>query len=417
MLLTTTPQQIIESFLYIMLAAAFMGIILVRMANRRGQIRTKLELRQVETEKTEEFFSSLLQEMKKLPVPSKERIETTKAIVNLLDKEVEKKLKVATQDMDKKYEKIVEEKNKTVRLAQEQYSLINQKFESVNKNVKKLGAEKRQAEAIVKSIAEGLIVVDKNGNVLLMNPAAEKLLGAKKEEKIGKSILSELKEEHLVSMAKDLSSGSDEKEIVLQSQSDQTRKILRTSNAVIESESGQTIGMVSILSDVTRQKELDEMKATFLASVSHELRTPLHSIQESLSLLLDKVGGELTEKQQKILSIAERNIDRLSRLINDLLDISKMEAGQYRLKPVAFQVEELVQQILATFDAWAKSKMIGLESKLPSESISIEADQDRLTQVLTNLAGNALKFTPSGGRVKIEVKKNPGPTASAPPFI
>lgn len=309
-----------------------------------------------------------------------------------------------SKELSGKYEKIVEEKDKVLRQVDEQVKQINLKYETLNKSFATLNAQRKQTEAVVHSMAEGVVVVNEKGEVLLMNPAAEKLLNMKKEEKIGKSILSEARGEFLISLAKQ-GTAPGQKEIAVNSQSEETKKILRTSNAVIEDESGQTIGMVSVLSDVTREKELDELKSKFVANVSHELRNPLYNVQETINLLSEKALGAINPEQERMLTLARKEIERLSQLILDLLDFSKLEAGELRLKPAVFRVEDLIHHTLATFQLWAKNKKIVLDSKLPPEPIELEADQDRLTQVVTNLIGNALKWTPAGGRITIEAKK------------
>ncbi len=161
--------------------------------------------------------------------------------------------------------------------------------------------------------------------------------------------------------------------------------------------------MVSVLSDVTRQKELEELKTKFVSNVSHELRTPLVAIQKSLDLIIQKELGEVNPDQQKFLDIAHRNISRLSRLINDLLDISKIEAGGMSLKPKRFKTQELVAHVTGTLETWAKNKKIRFLTRYSDPALEVEADFDRLTQVLTNLMGNAIKFTPDNGDITIEV--------------
>ena len=305
------------------------------------------------------------------------------------------------------YEKIVKEKEKALQQAKEQYKEVKAKYETLNKNYKELNLQKKQTEAVIHSVTEGLVVVNQKGEVLLMNPAAQRLLNVKKEEKIGQSILKDLKEEHFVSLVQGIS-GSEEKEIILNSQSDETRKILRASNAIIEDESGQTVGMVSILSDVTKQKELDELKSKFVANVSHDFKNPLNTIQETFAMLREKTMGDVNPQQEKMLGLAQGEVERLSRMINDLLDFSKIEARELRLKPANFLLGDWLTQVVANFELWAKNKKIALALEAPSESIELKADRDRLTQVLTNLLGNAFKFTPSGGKIIVKTEKIEG---------
>ena len=115
--------------------------------------------------------------------------------------------------------------------------------------------------------------------------------------------------------------------------SEDTKKVLRASSAVVEDKNGNTIGMVTMLNDITRQKELERMQSDFLGNVTHELRTPLIAVEKSLSLMLHKEAGDISATQEQFLSIADRNLKRLTFLINDLLDLTKFEAGRMELKP------------------------------------------------------------------------------------
>ena len=196
------------------------------------------------------------------------------------------------------------------------------------------------------------------------------------------------------------------KEIEVRSIDDETRKILQASSAVIEDQEGETVGMVAVLSDITKQKKLDKVKSKFVAHVSHEMRTPLLAIEQSLHILLSKEVEAVSPEQEKFLQIADRNISRLSRLVNDLLDVAKIEAGEMKLKPISFKICDMVHHVVETVRGWAENKKIAIEEKLPVPDVEVEADPDRIIQVVTNLLGNAVKFTPDGGRVTLEIDPN-----------
>ncbi|MBI3307452.1 MAG: PAS domain S-box protein [Candidatus Omnitrophica bacterium] len=277
---------------------------------------------------------------------------------------------------------------------------------------KRLKDEKERVDSVIRNLAEGLLVVDKNGKVILMNPAAERLLGVKQAEKKGKHVTDGIGTEHMVAMTagnlRDVHDTS--KHVELLSLNDETKRVLQASTAVIENEDGHTVGMVSVLSDVTREKELSELKTKFVSNVSHELRTPLVAIQKSLALILAKDVGEVNPEQEKFLNIANRNIDRLSRLINDLLDISKLEAGKMTPHSKKVPVRELVRHVISTMETWIKDKKLKVETRFPETLLEAEVDPDMITQVLTNFMGNAVKFTPDGGTLTVEIE---GPIADA----
>lgn len=142
--------------------------------------------------------------------------------------------------------------------------------------------------------------------------------------------------------------------------------------------------------------KLDQLKSDFISTVSHELRTPLSIIKEGISLILDKIAGAINEKQQNILTISKSNIDRLSRIIDNLLDISKIEAGKVELSMGLIDISDIIKQTASSFEAKIKTK--GLDLKLDVDRLAgkVYADPDKITQVLINLIGNAIKFTQKG---------------------
>lgn len=161
-------------------------------------------------------------------------------------------------------------------------------------------------------------------------------------------------------------------------------------------------GIAILCRDITERKQMEEMKNEFISTVSHELRTPLTSIRGSLGLILGGIAGPVAEKAQGLLAIAHNNCERLVRLINDILDIEKIESGgmEFQYSPVA--VVPLLRQILESNQAYAEKYQVGfqLEVAVP-EDARINIDPDRLTQVVTNLLSNAAKFSPEGGIVRL----------------
>ncbi len=148
-------------------------------------------------------------------------------------------------------------------------------------------------------------------------------------------------------------------------------------------------------------QEIDRMKADFFASMSHELRTPLTSIKEGTGLLLEGVGGETTEKQRKLLGILAEESNRLISVVNSLLDLSKMEAGMMVYELEVAHIESLIKRAVAEITPLVEAKKITLEHSMGPELPPLRIDGERILQVLRNLLGNAVKFTPHGGRVRI----------------
>lgn len=389
----------------VLVAAIITAIALYYLANQKGQVEAA---RTVPKTDDDAFLPNLVREINKWPLAAQYKSQATQALTEIIDQEITRKVATTSREISAKYQKVIQR-------MEEKVTVVEKQYRDSQTQCQRIGAEKKQTEAIIHSIGDGLIVVNKKGETVLMNPAAERLLGVKREEKIGKPLVKDLREDQLVSLAQ--GSEGEAKDIVLQSASDETKKVVRASNAVIESEDGQTVGMVSILTDVTKQRELDRLKTEFVSSVSHELRTPLASIGLSLKVILENQASKLDEDGQQMLAIAIRNGERLTRLINDLLDLSKLEGRKMEYKPSLLNVTEPIQHTLSTVQTWAQSKNVTLEKKVPAEILELEADPDKIEQVLMNLLGNALKFTPAGGKITIEVKLAPKTHSPSNPYV
>lgn len=150
-------------------------------------------------------------------------------------------------------------------------------------------------------------------------------------------------------------------------------------------------------------KELDHLKSTFVSVVSHELRTPMTSIKGYIENLLDGLAGELTDKQTRSLERVKHNIDRLTRMINELLDLSKIEAGRLELHLAPIDIVDLVEDVVENHRATARQKSILLRTVLHAPLPMVRGDTDKLHRVLINLVHNAIKFTPEGGAILVEV--------------
>ncbi len=331
--------------------------------------------------------AALLREMETMAIPSAKRAKLAAALSTVVDRHVEAKVNTVKAELTQKFDQVVQEKTNEAKAARQKYQ------ETL--------MQKEQTESVMRSMAEGLVVVNSAGEVVFLNPAAEKILGVKQQEKLGRSLSEGMNDEQLVSLVKGAASGKD-LEIELNARQDQTKRIVRSSNAVIEDENGRTIGMVSILTDVTKQRELDRLKSEFVSGVTHELRTPLVAIQHSLGVMLDQAAGELSDPQKNFLTIAQRNLGRLSGMINDLLDLAKLEAKKMELKAEQGTIAPVVEHACEALDAWAKSKSITLERKIPEDLPELSLDAPRIEQVLNNLIGNSIKFTPKDGRVTVE---------------
>lgn len=380
---TETAENTKNLALITFLVITILGLLVALLLTTFAKQMTHIDKKKLEIGKKDNYLSpSLLNEISKLPGSGHQ-----KTISNLLQEEVKKKVVTATQELSQKYETIIKEKDQTLESTQKKYSQAD--------------SEKKQTESIIRSIAEGLVVVNNKGEVLLMNPVAKELLEVKEGKKKNKPNLSNLGDKYLVSL---MDSAKENKEIVVQSSNDNTKKVLRASSAVVENENGKTVGMVSVLSDVTKQRELEEAKLNFLSNVSHEIRTPLVSIQKSVDLLLSKTAGSLTETQEKFLTITDHNLKVLTHLVNDLLDLSKLESKKIKLELKPAQIEEVIGDACKNLEGWANSKSIKIERTISANLPKVNIDSFRIIQVLNNLIGNAIKFTPQNGKITVKAR-------------
>jgi PAS domain S-box-containing protein len=374
------------------------AILLVHIARLSGQARLTAQKQGFResylgsAEVSDESLSRVVfDEVREVVESERNAKEISAKVQDIVVKEVAKRVEVNSQELASKFEKVIKEKSVNEEMAWKKY--------------KRVLTDKKNTDAVIRSIAEGLVVVNSKGKVIMMNPAAERILGSSNKDKVGKPIDENLRDEQLVSLVT-TADDEDKKEIEFTSPGDETKKIIRASSAVIESEDGQTIGMVSVLSDITKQKELDRMKQAFVASVSHELRTPLVAIEKSISLILTKTTGPLSQDQEQFLTIANRNLKRLTRLINDLLDLSKLEAGRMQLAPQECSIEKVIQESIEPLSHWSASKGVVINMNIQSNIPAVTIDSDRIIQVVTNLVGNALKFTPQGGTITVSAGQN-----------
>ncbi len=270
---------------------------------------------------------------------------------------------------------------------------------------KQINYDKERTEMVLSHVADGLIMVDDNGKILMMNEAAEGIFGRRLLEKAGRPVTEGLGEGHMVALSKDLSSiikDGMEKEIEVDG-ADETRHVLKSSTALVHNKDGKVVGMISVLSDITKQKELERLKRDFVSHVTHELRTPLVAVKQAVSLVLDKTAGTINEKQERMLEVVKRNIERLSKFINDILDVQKIEAGKLNVIRQPVDIGNPVNDVVQSLTPWANSRDITLSASVPDDLPDVYADADRVIQILTNLIGNAIKFTPAGGKVSINV--------------
>ena len=171
---------------------------------------------------------------------------------------------------------------------------------------------------------------------------------------------------------------------------------------------GKVIGYYSLATDISALKEVDRLKSEFVATVSHELRTPLTSIRGSLGLIAAGITGALPDKARELVNIALQNCERLVRLVNDILDSEKMLSGKMDWVVRELDLVELVRRSMQENESYAASHGVSVRLECSEPAVPVQADSDRLVQVVTNLLSNACKFSPAGGMVDVSVQRSQG---------
>ncbi len=272
-----------------------------------------------------------------------------------------------------------------------------------------------ELNTILESIGDAIVTIDNNLTITSVNSAFCTLVGRTFEDIIGKSCSEIIR----CSSEKDTESCDDTcglKESLASSTVRSERSIIQnfegrliTIEAIsspLRNAEGKVTGAVKSIRDISKEVEVEKMKNEFVSTVSHELRTPLTSIKGYIELILDGDTGDINDIQREFLDIIAQNTDRLTSLINDLLDIEKIESGKIALGKKPVSLTKLVKLAAKTLEPDAHDKKLEYEVTV-EDTIEVFADPDRIMQVLMNLISNAIKFTPSG-KVSIHVHKHPG---------
>ncbi|NEP15769.1 MAG: HAMP domain-containing protein [Leptolyngbya sp. SIO4C1] len=283
-------------------------------------------------------------------------------------------------------------------------------------NIEELTAEKAKLESLVATIADGAILLDADLHVVFANTAARRIFGWDPMAPLAGSILQHLPEAVCLQMTRPLyqAAAGDSTEnmqfrIALSEPVSRTVRVLL--NSVLDQSREHVRGIAITVQDITREVALNEAKSQFISNVSHELRTPLFNIKSFIETL-HEFGEELSETERReFLETANHETDRLTRLVNDVLDLSRLESNR-RYQFIALDVQPPIEQTLRTYQLNARDKGITLEQDIETNLPPVLGNYDLLLQVLGNLVGNAMKFTESGGRVVIRAYR--APAASHP---
>ncbi|HEY65298.1 MAG TPA: GAF domain-containing protein [Caldilineae bacterium] len=260
----------------------------------------------------------------------------------------------------------------------------------------------RELEAVLQGIGDGVVVTDRNGALVLVNPVAARIFELEQTPPSGVPLALAVKHEPFLRLVEEtLTKGSEEIRDLDLPDADGRVRTYQALASPVRDAAGVPGGVVTVLRDVTAQKELERMKSNFLSVVSHELRTPLHSIKGFVEIILMGKTGPINDLQQDFLTTVKEQTIVLQRQIDDLLEFSRLESGQIRLHVEPVPLGIIARGVQEKLKPLAESAGLTLINQVPDDLPAVDGDRMRLEQVLTNLVENAIKFTPSGGRITL----------------
>ncbi|MFH1137516.1 MAG: ATP-binding protein [Pseudomonadota bacterium] len=285
-----------------------------------------------------------------------------------------------------------------LRLAQEMERLKEEK----ERSLRDIANEQSRVRTIINSMACGILVTDNEKNVVLFNPMATRMLNLDFGQVMGRPIGEVVRQGRLVEMVERLFTGQETEITALEDEIEiEGQVVLRARTAPVRDAGNSILGAVTVLQDVTAQKRMDRMKSEFVTMVSHELKAPLAAIQQQLEVLLGGMAGPVNEKQTHFLSRAQTRADGLIRLINELLDLSRIEAGRIVSQQEPLDLAPVIRHVIEFVRPQVEAKGQVIDSSFPETLPLVSADPRNMDEVFINLINNAIKYSPEGGRIEV----------------
>lgn len=293
-------------------------------------------------------------------------------------------------------------------LAQTFNSMIRKLKTYSDIQVDKIIAEKTKTEAIIFSIADGIIMTDYEGKIQLINNQALKIfdippadINTKYE---GKKIYDLIPQEAILPALKDIITNPDKSDIrEIDLSVGTTARFYKINAGKVKALKGDNLGIVTVVHDITLEKQLDNLKEEFLHSITHDLRNPMTSIRGFLRFLLDGIAGEVNPQQKKMLGTMDRASEKLLTMINDILDIAKLEAGKLDVSIEDINIRDIAAHVIEIAKGLSQRKNITFNVVIDESIGTIQADPKLIERALTNLLGNAVKFTPEEGKITLKI--------------
>ncbi|HLR52998.1 MAG TPA: cell wall metabolism sensor histidine kinase WalK [Candidatus Avamphibacillus sp.] len=261
--------------------------------------------------------------------------------------------------------------------------------------------EQRKLSSILENMSDGVIATDEKGSVEVMNDAAGRLIGQSPDEVIGEFILDVL---HLDEKIVDVTELRDSGSMIIDFSEDNHIFLLRANFSTVIDEEEQITGFITVLSDVTEQEQLERDRREFVSNVSHELRTPLTTMRSYIETLTEG-AWENKELAPKFLKVAQNETERMIRMVNDLLQLSRMDQNDYGLKRERVEFTHYFNEVIDRFEMNIPEKITFIR-KISNDSYLVWMDKDKMTQVLDNIISNAIKYSPEGGKITFKLSRH-----------
>ncbi|RIW31600.1 cell wall metabolism sensor histidine kinase WalK [Bacillus salacetis] len=258
--------------------------------------------------------------------------------------------------------------------------------------------ERRKLSSVLSYMTDGVIATDRKGRVILINDPAAKMLNVSRETVLSQPLVSLLGLDENYTF-EDLS--NEHESIILDYSTKEQPYILRANFSIIQKETGFVNGIITVLHDITEQEKIDMERRDFVSNVSHELRTPLTTMRSYLEALADGAWQD-EEIAPHFLDVTQNETERMIRLVNDLLQLSKMDSKDYRFNKEWIEFVGFFHKIIDRFEM-SKNQNVTFKRHMPEKALFVEIDKDKLTQVLDNIISNALKYSPEGGLITFSI--------------
>jgi PAS domain S-box-containing protein len=338
---------------------------------------------------------------------AREELEEAKRFLELKVKERTKELRELAKNLDEQVKERTQAlEEKTRELEESRKALLNI-LEDTEEARRRAEEERNKTQTIINTFVDGLLVFDAKNKLILINPKAEEFLEIKESEILGKSTEELKKNPQIKSLIEII--GEKIKDVFREELPISEDLILEvTTSSVLAGK--RKIATLVILHDITREKRIEKMKSEFVSVAAHQLRTPLSIIKWSLSLLLEADSGEISPDQKDLINKAYLTNERMVKLVNDLLNVARIEEGRFVYQPKIVEFDELIKQIFDSLKELAQRKGLSFELKIEKSKKPkvVKVDVEKMALAIKNLIENAITYTDPGGKVLVKLKRKNG---------